>query len=253
MRELRVDGTFTTVYGPAWETGGKGVCAWCTRAVQLEEHQTTSHDVFVQANEVTSPARSSMFSSAGGSGVAAHTCGSCASTIASCRSACTNLRSCVPAAKTKLSPSKTSPRRFFDPMVPTVHQLCLCIHCTLCSIPESPTSSTPPHFRRGSGTSACLPWPLGESYTRGGNSWMDVLHIFFLPNGKKQKARSKGVNQRYARERNSHCDIGVRTAPSALNWCVQVVINRRSDQLGQVFAYLHACTIRHWGRARNLS
>ena len=47
----------------------------------------------------------------------------------------------------------------------------------------------------------------------------------------------------------THCDIGVRTAPSALNWCVQVVIDRRSDQLGKAFVCLHACTVRHRGRA----
>ena len=35
------------------------------------------------------------------------------------------------------------------------------------------------------------------------------------PNGKKQKARPRGVNLN-ARERNSQCDIGVTTAPSAL-------------------------------------
>ena len=40
----------------------------------------------------------------------------------------------------------------------------------------------------------------------------------------------------------SHCDIGVK-------WCVQVVIDRRSDQLGKVFVCLHACMIRHRGRA----
>ena len=32
----------------------------------------------------------------------------------------------------------------------------------------------------------------------------------------------KGYNERYARERNSQCDIVVRTAPSALNWVGQV-------------------------------
>ena len=41
---------------------------------------------------------------------------------------------------------------------------------------------------------------------------------------------TKGVNLKDARERKSHSDIGVRTAPSALNWCEQVVIDRRSDQ-----------------------
>ena len=68
------------------------------------------------------------------------------------------------------------------------------------------------------------------------------------PNGKKQKARPRGVNLN-ARERNSQCDIGVTTAPSALNWCMQVVIDRRSDHLGKVFVCLHACTFRHRGRA----
>ena len=37
---------------------------------------------------------------------------------------------------------------------------------------------------------------------------------------------------RYARERKSHCDIVVGTAPSALYWCVRVMIDRRSDELG---------------------
>ena len=45
---------------------------------------------------------------------------------------------------------------------------------------------------------------------------------------------NKRLKVRYARERNSHCDIIVRTAPSALNWCVQVVIDRRNDQVGDV-------------------
>ena len=45
----------------------------------------------------------------------------------------------------------------------------------------------------------------------------------------------------YARERNcdrnasyGHCDIVVRTAPSAPYWCGKVVIDRRGNQWGNV-------------------
>ena len=120
--------------------GGKSFLRIAKMAVQLKEHKTMSHDVLGQANEVTSPARSSMFSSAGGSGGAAHSCGSCASTIASFRSACTNFRSCVPTAKTVLSPSKITPRRSFDP------RFQLCINCACASIAIRAASLSPrPH------------------------------------------------------------------------------------------------------------
>ena len=41
----------------------------------------------------------------------------------------------------------------------------------------------------------------------------------------------------------------MRTAASALNWCVEVVIDRRSDLLGDLGVCCHAGTIRHGGRA----
>ena len=64
---------------------------------------------------------------------------------------------------------------------------------------------------------------------------------------KKQKSRpkavlvnlkvcSKGQNQ------NSQCDVGVKTAPSALFWCGKVMIDRRSDQLGDACVCSHAPT-----------
>ena len=38
-------------------------------------------------------------------------------------------------------------------------------------------------------------------------------------------------------------------APAALYWCGNVVIDRRSDQLGKVLVCVHAFTIQHRGRA----
>jgi hypothetical protein len=41
----------------------------------------------------------------------------------------------------------------------------------------------------------------------------------------------------------------VRRAPTALYWCGNVVIDRRSDQLGEVLVCVHAVTIQYRGRA----
>ena len=41
----------------------------------------------------------------------------------------------------------------------------------------------------------------------------------------------------------------MRRAPAALYWCGNVVIDRRSDQLGKVLVRVHAVTIQHRGRA----
>ena len=50
------------------------------------------------------------------------------------------------------------------------------------------------------------------------------------------KVCSKGQNQ------NSQCDVGVKTAPSALFWCGKVMIDHRSDQLGDACVCFHART-----------
>ena len=68
-------------------------------------------------------------------------------------------------------------------------------------------------------------------------------------NGETQKARPKGVHLKVRCERNLQCDVVVRTAPSALCWCGKVMFDRRRDQLGNACLGLHACTIRHRGRA----
>ena len=65
------------------------------------------------------------------------------------------------------------------------------------------------------------PTPLSLCLRPATLSRMDVLRTV-----KSKKRCPRGQTYRYARERNSHCDIGIRTAPSALNWCVQVVIDQ---------------------------
>ena len=49
-------------------------------------------------------------------------------------------------------------------------------------------------------------------------------------NSETQKARPKGVHLKVRCERNSQCDVVVRTAPFALCWCGKVKVDRRRDQ-----------------------
>ena len=101
------------------------------------------------------------------------------------------------------------------------------------------------------GMSLCFSVVSREFYLNGGLEWhLSQSRFLFKPrkpscvtDGVKQKARGKGVNLKVAsgtprkvsrgvdaKGRNSHCDVVVRTAPSALCWRGKVMFDRRSDQ-----------------------
>ena len=58
-----------------------------------------------------------------------------------------------------------------------------------------------------------------------------------------RRSKPKGTLESEIVDRNAHCDIVVRTAPSAPYWCGKVVIDRRGNQVGNVLVCLDAVTI----------
>ena len=54
---------------------------------------------------------------------------------------------------------------------------------------------------------------------------------------------------RHAMLANSWYAVGMKTVLSARGWCEKVMIDRRSDQLGEQSVRFDASTIRHRGRA----
>ena len=60
----------------------------------------------------------------------------------------------------------------------------------------------------------------------------------FITKREKAKSEAQRGKPKGTLERNSQCDIVVRTAPSALYWCGNVVIDRRGNQLGEVLVFM---------------